>query len=200
MASKFKKTFLYEKSTVTNFIPKLKPAFEQEIFEDKAAKFTNPDDIAAEDLNNLTVSNTTSCSTCGVSFENIQDQREHFKLDWHRFNIANKLKGQKPINEEQFEAQIDNLSLSGSESDDESESEEDKLAETTYKHPKVFYTHSETNQLYSIHKAILPDFETKSTTLQWAVFMLGGGHFAGKTYTKKINLLQVGCGMTLSFF
>ena len=167
---------------MTNFIPKLKPAFEQEIFEDKA---TNPVTIAAEDLNNLTVSNTASCSTCGVSFENIQDQREHFKLDWHRFNIANKLKGQKPINEEQFEAQIDNLSLSGSESDDEADSEEDKLAETTYKHPKVFYTHSETNQLYSIHKAILPDFETKSTTLQWAVFMLGGGHFAGNSYTKK---------------
>ena len=179
MASKFKKTYLYEKSTMTDFISKLKPAFEQEIIEDKTSKSSNQGSTIAEDLNNLTVSNTTSCSTCGVSFENIQDQRDHFKLDWHRFNIANKLKGQKAINEEQFEAEIDNLSLSGSESSyDEEDSEEDKLAETTYKHPKVFYTHSETNQLYSIHKAILPDFETKST-LKWAIFMLGGGHFAG---------------------
>ena len=102
------------------------------------------------------------------------------------------MKGQKPINEEQFEAEIDNLSLSGSESssDDDEDSEENKLAETTYKHPKVFYTHSETNQLYSIHKAILPDFETKSTLQQWAVFMLGGGHFAG-TCTLEITFLPV---------
>ena len=90
------------------------------------------------------------------------------------FFIANKLKGQKSITEDQFEAQIDNLSLSGS----ESESEEDKLAETTFKHPKVFYTHADTNQLYSIHKAILPDFKIKSA-LKWGIFMLGGGHFAG---------------------
>ena len=93
-STKFKKTFLYEKSTVTDFIPKLKPAFEQEIVEDKA-NFTNLSEDLAEDLNNLTVSNTKSCSTCGVSFENIQDQRDHFKLDWHRFNIANKLKGRE---------------------------------------------------------------------------------------------------------
>ena len=170
--SKFRKVFLYEKDVVSNLIPKLKPAFEEEVSEEK--EINSP----VEDLNNLTVSSTTSCSTCGISFDSIQEQREHFKLDWHRFNIANKLKGQKAVTEDQFEAEIDNLSLSGSES--ESETEEDKLAESTFKHPKVFYSHSDTNQLYSIHKAILPDFKANCYP-KWAIFMLGGGHFAGTT-------------------
>ena len=169
---KFRKVFLYEKDVVSNLIPKLKPAFEEEVLEEK--EINSP----VEDLNNLTVSSTTSCSTCGISFDSIQEQREHFKLDWHRFNIANKLKGQKAVTEDQFEAEIDSLSLSGSESD--SETEADKLAESTFKHPKVFYSHSDTNQLYSIHKAILPDFKANCCP-KWAIFMLGGGHFAGTT-------------------
>ena len=178
MASKFKKVFLYEKENMNSLIPKLKPAFEEEVIEE-----TTDIPTPTEDLNNLTVSSTTSCSTCGVSFDSIQEQREHFKLDWHRFNIANKLKNQKPISEEQFEAQIDNLSLSGS----ESESDEVKLAESTFKHPKVFYTHADTNQLYSIHKAMLPDFKMGSSP-KWGIFMLGGGHFAG---TVNLTVLHI---------
>ena len=26
-----------------------------------------------------------SCSTCGVKFEDLAEQRQHFKMDWHRF-------------------------------------------------------------------------------------------------------------------
>lgn len=144
----------------------------------------------SEDLSKLTVSSNKSCSTCGVTFDSTDEQRAHFKLDWHRFNIANKLKGNlKAITEEQFEEQLDNLSLSGSESD-ESETEEDILSEKTSRLPKLFMTNSDNPlQVYSIYRAILPDLKEK-TTLKWAVFMLGGGHFAGAIFDNGIAILH----------
>ena len=55
--------------------------------------------------------------------------------------------------------------------------------------PKLFLTHCDNSQVYSIHKAILPDFNEKSA-LKWAVFMLGGGHFAGAIFNKGIAILH----------
>ena len=108
--NKKKKFLLYECQDLTS---KLKPAFEDEE-EINAENFISQAPI--EDLTQLTVSTNKTCSTCGVTFESRDDQKAHFKLDWHRFNIANKLKGLKAVSEEQFEEQLDNLSLSGSES------------------------------------------------------------------------------------
>merc|ERR1712079_803147 len=139
----------------------------------------------------LTISSNKSCSTCVVTFDSTDDQRAHFKLDWHRFNIANKLEGLKAITEEQFEEQLENLSLSGSESETESDSENEEsiLSEKKSRMPKLFLTHVNDSQVYSIHKAILPDFNSKSP-LKWAVFMLGGGHFAGAIFEKGSAILH----------
>ena len=157
---------LYESQEL---VTKLKPAFEEEVQEEKL-------DLP-QNLEDLSISSSKSCSTCGVTFDSTEDQRAHFKLDWHRFNIANKLKGLKSISEDQFEDQLENLSLSGSESSEDDEME--KLEEKTSKLPKIFLTHSEdSQQVYSIQKVILPDFKPKAK-LKWAIFMLGGGHFAG---------------------
>lgn len=42
-----------------------------------------------------------SCQTCGnVVFHDVDEQRRHFRSDWHRFNVA----GKKAVTEEEFEA------------------------------------------------------------------------------------------------
>ena len=161
MASKKSNFLLFDSKEL---ISKLRPAFEEDVTEDNKTETAK----LSEDLTQLNVSATTACSTCGVNFDSIEEQRAHFKLDWHRFNISNKLKGLKIVNEEQFEAQLDNISLSGSEDSDEDEDE--IIAEKTLKHPKVFLTHTEhQGQVFSIHKAILPDFG-KNSSLKWAIF------------------------------
>jgi len=49
------------------------------------------------------------CKVCGVSeFEDVQEQREHFKLDWHRYNIHLSLKQKAPLTREQFEQLVEN--------------------------------------------------------------------------------------------
>lgn len=73
-----------------------------------------------------------SCSFCGLTFATLLDQRGHLKSDLHHYNLKQKLRGQKPVSENEFEKLIGNLdeSLSGSDSD-ESEDEEDDKQEST---------------------------------------------------------------------
>ncbi|KAF9951904.1 hypothetical protein BGZ72_006680 [Mortierella alpina] len=72
---------------------------------------------------------TASCRICGIAqFESVSRQREHVKLDWHRYNLKQQLldKRAKPISEQQFENMIQDLSsISGSDDDDNGDDDED---------------------------------------------------------------------------
>ncbi|XP_054887969.1 ankyrin repeat and zinc finger domain-containing protein 1 isoform X2 [Poeciliopsis prolifica] len=70
------------------------------------------------------VSDKMACSACKCSFDNREEQREHYKLDWHRFNLRQKMAGLPPITAEEFEKKTragDLSSISGSESDSDEE-------------------------------------------------------------------------------
>ncbi|KAI5451984.1 hypothetical protein NCC49_001283 [Naganishia albida] len=61
-----------------------------------------------------------SCQTCGnVIFGSVDEQRTHFRSDWHRFNVA----GNGGVTEEAFEAMDDVSSLSGSASDSDADAD-----------------------------------------------------------------------------
>lgn len=49
-----------------------------------------------------------SCSCCRVTFPSIQQQREHYKLDWHRYNLKQSLLSKVPIGEEEFNSKTEN--------------------------------------------------------------------------------------------
>ncbi|KAM8749364.1 tRNA endonuclease ANKZF1 isoform 1-T2 [Acanthopagrus schlegelii] len=70
------------------------------------------------------VSDKMVCSACRCSFNNREEQMEHYKLDWHRFNLRQKMSGTPPVTAEEFERKTgagDMSSISGSESDSEEE-------------------------------------------------------------------------------
>ncbi|KAF9096808.1 hypothetical protein BGX23_010378 [Mortierella sp. AD031] len=62
-----------------------------------------------------------SCRICGIAnLESVEKQREHVRLDWHRYNLKQQLldKSARPITEQQFENMIQDLSsISGSDTD-----------------------------------------------------------------------------------
>ncbi|KAI4504016.1 hypothetical protein M0802_000487 [Mischocyttarus mexicanus] len=75
-------------------------------------------------LEELSVSDSLSCSFCNTIFEDKAQQRLHYKLDWHRYNLKQRLNGLKSINEDNFNLLADKgdvSSLSGSEVDSENE-------------------------------------------------------------------------------
>ncbi|PLW33340.1 hypothetical protein PCASD_17996 [Puccinia coronata f. sp. avenae] len=64
------------------------------------------------------------CTACSITFDSRELQREHYKSDWHRFNLKLSATSSKPIDLAQFTNMLDQLndSLSGS---DSSESDAD---------------------------------------------------------------------------
>ncbi|GLC32961.1 hypothetical protein PLESTM_000008700 [Pleodorina starrii] len=74
-----------------------------------------------------------TCLTCGIGvgcagFSSPQEQREHFKTDWHRYNVKRRLAKQPAVSEEQFERVLEQgteVSISGSDSDSSDDEEED---------------------------------------------------------------------------
>ncbi|KAM0323116.1 hypothetical protein ACHAQA_008966 [Verticillium albo-atrum] len=78
-----------------------------------------------EDAENLVGSQ--ACSLCGLSFASLPDQRGHLKSDWHHYNLKQKLRGNKPVSEVDFEKLIGDLdeSLSGSDSSDSEDDDAD---------------------------------------------------------------------------
>lgn len=68
-----------------------------------------------------------ACSLCGLTFVTVLDQRGHQKSDLHNYNLKQKLRGQPPVSEAEFEKLVGDLdeSLSGSASES-SEDEDDE--------------------------------------------------------------------------
>ncbi|KAF9911429.1 hypothetical protein EC991_003685 [Linnemannia zychae] len=70
-----------------------------------------------------------SCRVCGIAnLESVEKQREHVRLDWHRYNLKQQLldKSARPITEQQFENMIQDLSsISGSDTDDSDDDNRD---------------------------------------------------------------------------
>lgn len=54
------------------------------------------------------MSNTASftCLNCSVRFQNAEMQREHYKTDWHRYNLKRKIAELPPVSIEEFEKRI----------------------------------------------------------------------------------------------
>jgi len=51
-----------------------------------------------------------SCNVCqGASFANVDDQRNHFRSDWHRYNVKLRLNGKEVVVETQFTQLIEGL-------------------------------------------------------------------------------------------
>ncbi|KAL4063165.1 hypothetical protein V8B97DRAFT_1955867 [Scleroderma yunnanense] len=75
-------------------------------------------------------SSSRSCNIClGAAFVDVDEQRSHFRSDWHRYNVKIRLKGGEPVAESTFAQLVDGLedSLSGSASSDESSDESDAV-------------------------------------------------------------------------
>ena len=154
-------------------------------------------------------SSSRSCSTCQAQFDSVEDQRQHFKLDWHRYNLKQSLNNRAVISEESFEKMLhdiendeeNEISASDSEDDDEESEESDARTNNHIRGTKIQFV-SGADTVLSLNKCLVLDpgsrdapsdsdlvtlLENVPRRLTWAVLMLGGGHFAGEKLSFKIN-------------
>lgn len=59
--------------------------------------------LSTADIVDAKQSEILTCSFCKVNFINYVHQRQHYKSDWHRYNLKQNLKLLDPISEEFFE-------------------------------------------------------------------------------------------------
>ncbi|XP_075037096.1 tRNA endonuclease ANKZF1 isoform X2 [Mixophyes fleayi] len=159
----------------------------------------------------LEISDRMSCSTCQCVFDSREEQKEHYTLDWHQFNLKRRLKGAGALSEEDFQDRTragDVSSISGS--DSESSDEEDSgtssdpgvnpspLPGHLSRTQKVLFRNKQ-GQLLSVYRCVLgatkdgdlnPEqllscIRTLQEQAVVVVLMAGGGHFAGAVYKGK---------------
>ena len=90
---------------------------------------------SSHQVSDPSVNSSRSCSYCQVQFEEVSDQRLHYKLDWHRYNIKQSLAGRRAVTEDEFEKQLQEIENDEeneiSASDDSCDSEDEETREQT---------------------------------------------------------------------
>ncbi|KAH9072134.1 hypothetical protein EDB83DRAFT_2541495 [Lactarius deliciosus] len=135
------------------------------------------------------ISGARACNVClGVTFLDVEEQRTHFRSDWHRYNVKIRLRGGNSISEVDFAKLVDSLedSISGSASDtDDSDSDNPMLLATSFRESKFLRAlHSPSDSSPAVPRSPLtwfhsPPCHTNREGRKWAMFMTAGGHFAG---------------------
>ncbi|KAM6397289.1 tRNA endonuclease ANKZF1 isoform 1-T1 [Pluvialis apricaria] len=147
------------------------------------------------------------CLTCGQEFGSREEQTEHYRLDWHRFNLKQRLLGRRTLPVEVFEEKTragDVSSISGSDSESSDTSSESELlppASDSPETPPVPRSHkvllrNAKGQLISAYRCVLctrkggveepveltASLRSFGANTCWVVLMMGGGHFAGAVF------------------
>ncbi|KAK9372617.1 uncharacterized protein V1513DRAFT_404842 [Lipomyces chichibuensis] len=185
------------------------------------------------DSSDSTTGSGPQCNTCKYSATSQDEQREHYKSDYHKFNVKRKVLGLAAVGQAMFETMLDELeeSISGSDSSDSesdplSDSTTDKvsnlLAKTTLdtilehgdddampvRSPFHIFQSSllPPDDVLAIYSTLFPVPENSTpqdviksrqlppkvhthdaSTPVSAIFMLGGGHFAGAIISHALN-------------
>lgn len=51
--------------------------------------------------------NQFTCLSCRVAFASADDQREHYRTDWHKYNLKRKVVSMPPVTAEDFKERLD---------------------------------------------------------------------------------------------
>ncbi|KAJ3018684.1 hypothetical protein HKX48_002727 [Thoreauomyces humboldtii] len=78
------------------------------VFSDTASDFSEASKAttAATAASNATVSHSFTCLACHVAFRTPENQREHMRSDWHRYNLKRKVADIPPVTAENFAARV----------------------------------------------------------------------------------------------
>ena len=132
---------------------------------------------------------TSGCVTCGVSFDDGEEQRQHFRCDWHRYNVKMRVIGKAVVREDE-----------ASDDDDDDEEASGSRRDGSLAPYCIFRVVADgVPRSVAFWKCLsVPDALSKQTvttsetyhavsdamrsTQQWAVIMLQGGHFASAVY------------------
>ncbi|KAI3800472.1 hypothetical protein L1987_28563 [Smallanthus sonchifolius] len=121
--------------------------------------------------NTVSSSERWTCNTCKSSFESLQDQRSHFKSDFHRINVKLTVAGKDTVKEDDFDEwtsdslvkDYDISSISGSEDEDDRESSlrNDMNKELLASNKRKIFVYLANGEIVSLWKSLFLDDNMK---------------------------------------
>jgi hypothetical protein len=73
---------------------------------------TAPPSIPVSETASPSIQGARSCNVClGTTFVDVDEQRTHFRSDWHRYNVKVHLNGGRPVTESDFAQLVDGAFL-----------------------------------------------------------------------------------------
>ena len=122
------------------------------------------------------------CQTCKLEFSNAQEQRLHFKSEFHRFNINRKLNGLEEVSFQDYqELTIESLSDASTVSD--LSSEENAVQEMKYTPYTIILSMEKYYKCFKILNLNEISLQ-KLKNFSWIILMVSSGHFAGGVFEK----------------
>ncbi|CAF0845405.1 unnamed protein product [Didymodactylos carnosus] len=195
MSSTFKELQLYTDKEVDNCLQSVITPLKEHVYFPSDSSSAGHLSIA---LPNLSVSETLTCNTCQTQLTDRVEQTVHYKSDWHRFNIKQKLRGQSIISSEKFEdIEKDLSSISGSGSSSDTDENSDSYHSCARNNPKIIFTLSD-GRYISVYRCLLhgkknipqeseqlvQNAQQLPRKIYWAIIMLAGGHFAAALFER----------------
>uniref|UniRef100_A0A672T7Y4 Ankyrin repeat and zinc finger peptidyl tRNA hydrolase 1 n=1 Tax=Sinocyclocheilus grahami TaxID=75366 RepID=A0A672T7Y4_SINGR len=140
------------------------------------------------------VSDKMFCSACRCHFESREEQMEHYKLDWHRFNLRQRLEGRSVVTVEDV-IFLEDGDLGDEVGPEETESALDTDQSTCRLSTKAVFQNMQ-GQFLSLYRCVLQNKKDNEEDLVssllkisnntiWVILMTGGGHFAGAVFKGK---------------
>ncbi|KAJ6496791.1 hypothetical protein DFH09DRAFT_341711 [Mycena vulgaris] len=154
-------------------------------------------------LASTSTTGSRACNVCnGTTFIDVEEQRVHFRSDWHRYNVKTRLNGGQPVSELEFSKLVDGLedSISGSASEDsDSDNSDDAVDALVSKATRKARSRSPSQSRASAPQTALAWFHSPPATQLGVYKALFNSGVHQNDYLSELKEMQTG-GRTWAMF
>ncbi|KAJ7173785.1 hypothetical protein C8R46DRAFT_893275 [Mycena filopes] len=143
-----------------------------------------------------------ACNVCnGTTFVDVEEQRTHFRSDWHRYNVKTRMNGGQSVSELEFSKLVDGLedSISGSASEDSDSEDSDDAVDALFSKTKRRARSLSPSQPASAPQTALAWFHSPPATQLGVYKALFNSGVHQSDYLSELKNMQTG-GRTWAMF
>ena len=133
-----------------------------------------------------------NCQQCGLEFSSLQEQRSHFKTEFHQYNLKRRLKGLEGISIQDYNVLADDLESLESQDSEEDQEDSEKDGDILILRNNPFKIIKHDSNFYKTFKILDLDEISLGKILNkeynWVILMMASGHFAGGVFDQDGNV------------
>ena len=131
-----------------------------------------------------------TCITCTVGFQNADLQRDHYKTDWHRYNLKRKVASLPPVTKADFEGRLAKHAADQAKANKISSNDYCVACSKNFSTDKAYNNHIKSKK----HIEAAKKFEMKDNKVDRLIYeydILGGQQFNFTTFGKFFSFMLI---------